>query len=84
MATTEQELESFAEYARERLDKGDVDLSIDELFDLWRAENPSDSARAENVAAVQEGIRAVDEGRMKALDDFSRDFRERHDMPKDG
>ena len=56
MAANEQKFEGFAEYARERLDKGDVDLSIDELFDLWRAENPSDAEHRENVAAIAASI----------------------------
>ncbi len=56
MATTEQELESFAQFARARLHGGDHDYSLDELFDLWRTENPSDTDYAENVAAVAGAI----------------------------
>ena len=52
MATAEQELERFARFVRHRLDAGDADASLDELFDLWRHENPSDEAYAENVAAI--------------------------------
>lgn len=56
MPTTEQELDNFARYARQRLDEGDVDLTLDELFDLWRSENPSNDAYAENVAAIAVAI----------------------------
>jgi len=62
MATTEQELNSFAEFARARLSNGGSDLSIDELFDLWRAENPSDEMYAENVAAVNAAIADFQDG----------------------
>lgn len=66
MATTEQELESFTQFARARLHGGDEDHSLDELFDLWRTENPSDTDYAENVAAVAGAIndfRGGDRGR---------------------
>jgi hypothetical protein len=56
MATAEQELASFTSYARQQIDSGHHDLSIDELFDQWRAENPSDEQYAENVAAIRASI----------------------------
>lgn len=56
MSTAEQELTSFTNFARQRIEAGQRDLSIDELFDQWRAENPSDEQYAENVAAIQASI----------------------------
>lgn len=56
MATTTEELDRFAEFARQRLGNGGSGLSLDELFDLWRSENPSDELYAENVAAVNAAI----------------------------
>lgn len=56
MSTAHQELDSFNEFAKHRLSHGDADLSLDELFDLWRSENPSDELDAENVAAVAAAI----------------------------
>jgi hypothetical protein len=56
MATTSEELDRFAEFARQRLGNGGSELSLDELFDLWRSENPSDELYAENVAAVKAAI----------------------------
>lgn len=56
MATTGEELDRFAEFARQRLGNGGSELSLDELFDLWRSENPSDELYAENVAAVNAAI----------------------------
>ena len=61
MATTEQELESFTQFAKARLHDGAPEPSLDELFDLWRIENPSDTDYAENVAAI-----------AGAIDDFRR------------
>ena len=62
MATAEQELASFTRYARQKIDSGQRDLSIDELFDQWRAENPSDEQYAENVAAIQASIQDFKNG----------------------
>ncbi len=56
MSITKQELASFNEFASNRLSNEGADLSLDELFDLWRAENPSDEMYAENVAAIAEAI----------------------------
>ncbi|REJ91326.1 MAG: hypothetical protein DWQ34_08945 [Planctomycetota bacterium] len=56
MPTTTEELNSFHEFARERLSNGGPDLTLDELFDLWRTENPSDELYAENVAAIAAAI----------------------------
>jgi hypothetical protein len=57
MATTSEELDSLAQFARTRLATAEVEPSLDELFDLWRMENPSDADYAENVAAIAEAIR---------------------------
>ena len=62
MATIEQELASFTSYARQTIDSGRNDLSIDELFDQWRAENPSDAQYAENVAAIQASVQDFQRG----------------------
>lgn len=43
-------------FARQRLGNGGTELSLDELFDLWRAENASDELYAENVAAVNAAV----------------------------
>lgn len=56
MTTTQQELDSFTTYAKQRIESGSLGLSIDELFDQWRAENPSDEQYAENVAAIRASI----------------------------
>ena len=62
MAVTAQELESFTQFARSRLETRDSSLSLDELFDLWRTENPSEEAYSENVAAIAEAIQDYEAG----------------------
>jgi hypothetical protein len=56
MATTEQQLESFMQFVRNRVGAGGSEASLDELFDLWRHENPSAELYAENVAAIAASI----------------------------
>ena len=56
MATTEQQLDSFMQFVRDRVGAGNAEASLDELFDLWRHENPSDELYAQNVAAIAASI----------------------------
>ena len=62
MSTTQQDLDSFASFARHRIASGQHVLSLDELFDQWRAENPSDEQFAENVTAVNASIQDFKNG----------------------
>lgn len=62
MATTEKELDSFTEFAKQRISNEGENVSLDELFDLWRSENPSDELYAENVAAVSVAIQDFKNG----------------------
>jgi hypothetical protein len=62
MSNTEQDIASFAQFALQRIESGERDVTIDELFDQWRLENPSDEEYAENVAAVRESIREYQSG----------------------
>ena len=62
MASAEQDLDSFTSYARQRIESGQRDLTVDELFDQWRAENPSDDLDAENLAAINASIQDFKNG----------------------
>ena len=62
MTTTSEELMSFVQFARTRLAAAEIEPSLDELFDLWRMENPSDADYAENVAAIAEAIQDYNGG----------------------
>lgn len=67
MATTEQELEKFRQFVEHRLGAGTPEASLDELFDLWRHENPSDDLYAENVAAIAASIEDFKRGERGAI-----------------
>ena len=65
MSSAEQDVASFTRFALQKIGSGARDLSIDELFDQWRLENPSDEQYAENIAAIRASIadlRAGDRG----------------------
>lgn len=56
MATTGEDLDRFSMFVRQRIGTGGSNLSLDDLFDLWRTENPPEALYAENVAAVNAAI----------------------------
>ncbi len=56
MSTAEQDIANFANFALQKIESGQRDLTIDELFDQWRIENPSDEQYTENVTAIQASI----------------------------
>jgi hypothetical protein len=62
MATTAEDLKSFAQFAKTRLAAAEIEPSLDELSDLWRMENPSDTGYVENVAAIAEAIQDCEGG----------------------
>jgi hypothetical protein len=59
MSPVENDLHSFHQFALSQVDTG---RSLDELFDRWRAENPSDDLYVENVAAISASIADSDRG----------------------
>lgn len=61
-----EQIDSFYEFASAQLDKGEADLSMDELYRLWRAKNPTPAELSESVAAIRAAyaeMEAGDEGR---------------------
>ncbi|HEX4141908.1 MAG TPA: hypothetical protein VHY91_00020 [Pirellulales bacterium] len=54
--TAQQELARFSQFVQHRLSDGAGDASLDELFDPWRHENPSDEHYSQNVAAIAASI----------------------------
>jgi len=62
MRAVKQDLDHFINYARQQIESSQKNLSIDELFDQWRAQYPSDDQLAENVAAIQASINDFNKG----------------------
>lgn len=74
---TQEEINEFASFALQQLDHGGTELNMDELYDMWRRENPDPAAYAENVAAVQGAIDDFKKGdRGRPTGEVSRELRE--------
>src|SRR5262245_60913334 len=67
MTTTEQQLESFMQFVRARAGAGDAGASLDELFDLWRHENPSDEEYGQYVGAIAASIADFQRGQRGTI-----------------
>lgn len=83
MTTTAQELESFTQFAKRRLAGEEPEPSLDELFDLWRMENPTDENHAENVAALAAAIEDFRNGdRGQRAGELTRELRRELGVPQ--
>jgi len=80
MTVTVEELDRFHDFAVSHVSGAPAGVTWLELFNLWRLENPSAAEYAENVAAIQEALNAMDAGRFRPFSDFDAEFRERHGM----
>ncbi|HLW68053.1 MAG TPA: hypothetical protein VKS79_22235 [Gemmataceae bacterium] len=63
---TKQQIDSFYEFASSQIDNGGAELSMDELYCLWRAKQPTPAELAESVTALRSAyseMEAGDEGR---------------------
>lgn len=78
--TTREEVNSFARFALEQLDRGNTDCSMEELYAMWRRENRPSASRVEDVAAVREAIDDFRKGdRGRPARDLGRELREHLD-----
>jgi hypothetical protein len=59
---TKQQLDSFYEFASSQMDNGGPELSIDELYCLWRAKHPTPAELAGSVAAVRAAYAEMEAG----------------------
>lgn len=61
MATKEQ-IDSFSRFASSEIDNGGAALSMDELYSLWRAKNPTRAELADSVAALKDAYAEIEAG----------------------
>jgi hypothetical protein len=82
MATQEQ-IESFYRFATERLGNGGAELSMDELYEEWRFENPTTEEFEENVAAIQASIDDMNRGEKgRDAGEIVRELRQKYNLPQ--
>ena len=83
MPTTSQErLDSFHLFASDKLSNGGPELSLAELYNLWRIERPTPDEQADIHAAIVEGLDDIKAGRTQPADEVLRELREKHDIPE--
>ena len=76
MSNTTQQLDQFRQFALSRLSTSGCELSIDELYDEWRRENPAPEEMAQNEKAIAASLRDLDQGvSRKPAADFVRQFK---------
>ena len=59
---TKQQIDSFYQFASSQIDDGGAELSMDELYGLWRAKHPTPPELAESVAALRAAYVEVEAG----------------------
>jgi hypothetical protein len=59
---TKQQIDSFCEFASSQIDDGGSELSMGELYCLWRAKNPMPSELTESVAAIRTAYAEMEAG----------------------
>jgi len=79
MAATSQELQSFYQFAEQRLQNGRCDLSLDDMYGEWRACNPTSDELETNVLAVRAALRDLDAGEKgQPINEFITEFERRN------
>jgi hypothetical protein len=78
MIATREHVRSFQEFALERLSAGGRPVSMDELFEQWRLEHPSDDELSADVLAIEASLRDMRAGETgRDLQEVVADIRER-------
>jgi len=83
MSLTQSEFERFQTFATQKLANGGAD-SLQELVDLWQAQDPDDSELRESLAALDEGLSDARAGRVRPAREVFEDLAARYelDLPK--
>ena len=82
MGTTQETLDSFHRFASEKLANGDSELSVADLYNLWRLENPTAEEQADLDVAISEGLADIKAGRTQSVDEAMRELRKKHNIPE--
>jgi hypothetical protein len=76
-----EDLNAFRAFIDEQLANGGATLTPFEALDLWEIQNPTDEEREDTLAAIREGLKDADEGRVIPFEEFDREFRQKHGLP---
>lgn len=77
MASIEQDLDSFTQFAKQKIASGETTASMDELFVQWRRQRIA----AEDAAAVLEALEDYEKGdRGIDFETFAKEISERYGL----
>ncbi len=82
MSPITKELQSFYQFADDRLRRDDDDSqSLDQLYAEWRAQHPSVEGLKKDVLAVRASLRDLENGETgRPIEEFEREFRQRNGL----
>ena len=75
-----EDLQAFRAFIDEKLANGGATLTPTEVLDLWEIQNPTDEEREETLTAIRQGLKDADVGRVRPLEEFNREFRQKHGL----
>ena len=62
MAVTQEQIDKFHRFASEHVSRCGGALSLEDLIDMWRIENPSPEQTREDILAVKAAVRNMENG----------------------
>ncbi len=80
MALTQEQLDSFHRFATDKVSNGGAELSVADLYNLWRLENPTAEEQKDNEAALAEGLDDIRAGRTQPVDEVMRELKQKHNI----
>ena len=81
LKVTARQIDDFRSFALKQMGYGGCESTIDELYDRWRLECPNDDELREDVSALKASLRDMEAGETgRPIEEFSRDFKARHDI----
>ena len=79
--TTVQLLDQFRQFALQRLSNEGKELSLDELYDEWRTQNPTNEEVEQDTRAVAASLRDFDRGeRGRPVGQFLAEFKKKNGL----
>lgn len=82
--TTQEQLESFYQFATARLGQAGAKATLDDLYCAWQFANRTPEEYAADVAAIQEALDELEAGvEPIPFEQFVNEFRERNGIRRD-
>jgi hypothetical protein len=81
-SSVESELVSFHRFLTVKLSENQLDLSPEDVLDLWREDHPLPEEFDDATEAVMEALADLEAGDLGIpFEEFEREFRARHQIP---